>query len=321
MEIDINKQSIFDNKTTKDNISQLIKINKFTLINGDIELPTKIILIKHTENKKGSYYAIISDTPKRENYLFPFKINLNDKTYESCYIANVHKTPIYTGTQIVSTILKFLKTLGFKKTSLMDGASIECAQNKTSLDISLFKLIEKGMTFYQKFGFVMEMNENHERLKEYFDNTDNINKYVHIYLNNFKKIKIVTLHKIYTKLLHLLAKVIEKQDYDNLEIYIYHSIEPYLKKRDEYESYVVNTISDINKFLSLFTKTDSVYLYELMIDLFYNKCDDYSFIQDMIMLNQIYKIKYHNKQLIFPDVALYDKLNMIRYSAKYVKYL
>lgn len=131
--------------------------NKLLIKNGEVELEA---LIERTEilELPGYYsYSLIYDGPEKACYtntLKPFRVLFyNSFTGEingDSYVANFHKTYTYSGTQVITTILKFLKILGSNNVELYDASSTD---DTFSVSLSLIKLIELGRTFYAKFGF------------------------------------------------------------------------------------------------------------------------------------------------------------------------
>ena len=142
--------------SVQDNLKGLIKThgNKFMIINDKIELPAKIELITSKYNTDLEYYSIMYDKP-RNFWLLPFKIDFVDAhkiaINNNCYISNIHKTEEASGTDIMHTILKMLKLLRVNTVYIHDGTTIMC--DGKEVDLSYYKLLEKGLTFYQKFGF------------------------------------------------------------------------------------------------------------------------------------------------------------------------
>lgn len=146
----------------------------------------KVILparIKKTKIKyyPGKYiYTIVYAGKDIGKYAFPpFKVEFWDPNKftvnNNCYIAYIHRTDKYSGTQIVCTLLKFLKKIGVKKAFLHDGSYVR----ETGSSLSLIKLLSVGRTFYSKFGFDFSFSDSHllrafgskKRMKKVFTET------------------------------------------------------------------------------------------------------------------------------------------------------
>jgi len=96
-------------------------------------------------------YELSCDMEKREQVLLPFYIIFQDfikfKKNNNCYIHNIHKTETESGSQIMDSILELLRRLRVHKVHITDGTRVPCGENKTMF-LSLFKIIEKGQTYY-----------------------------------------------------------------------------------------------------------------------------------------------------------------------------
>lgn len=104
-------------------------------------------------NKEYLYgYSIKCDmSPKMQiyNYL-TFMINISR---ERVYIANIRKTQDISGSNVVKTVLKFLKLINVKKAYLYDAAHIVCG-DKFAYSLSFMQTLKETQTFYKKFGFI-----------------------------------------------------------------------------------------------------------------------------------------------------------------------
>ncbi len=315
---DLNDLSITKNFT--DNLQTNLKIAKrlfgerFHIADANIKMPALLYLLVEPHNKKLKYYNLIYDIKERNNWEFPFKIEFLDReTLElnnNCYIANIHKTEEITGTQIVTTILKLLKLLKVEYITLHDGTRIDCG--KREIDLSFFKLIEKGITFYQKFGFRFTISEHsiHERMN--FGKTENMDQILFSYLKKFRKIKLKYYINAYNEILEILFEVLKNQDYENIKIYLYHPKRPFLIKKEETRSKVLALINEIDTTLRILVKSQRTYLYEILIDLFYKKCDDYLNIMSLILENNTFIITYKKKNVKLKNIDIINTLFFIR---------
>lgn len=131
--------------------------NKLLIKNGEVKLEALLERAEILELPGYYSYSLLYDGPDKACYqatLKPFVVSFyNSFTGEingNSYVANFHKTCTYSGTQVITTILKFLKVLGSGSVELYDASSTDDAY---SVSLSLIKLIELGRTFYAKFGF------------------------------------------------------------------------------------------------------------------------------------------------------------------------
>jgi hypothetical protein len=54
---------------------------------------------------------------------------------------------------MVQICLEINRILGVENIFLGDGTQVKCEKNNEKMDLSLLKLIERGMTFYMNLGF------------------------------------------------------------------------------------------------------------------------------------------------------------------------
>lgn len=121
----------------------------FTISYSHVSLPCRITFISH-----GNYYQLEYDDDSLRVYQKPFLIlfvnyftSLDDG--HSCYIENIHKTVDYSGSEIMTVVIKFSRLLGITHFNLIDSAKLE---GDTQL-LSERLLIRSGYSYYQRFGF------------------------------------------------------------------------------------------------------------------------------------------------------------------------
>lgn len=277
-------------------------------------IPVILYQVDYPHNPKVKYYSLIYDITDREDYLFPFKIDFYDvvnlENNNNCYIANIHKTATISGTQMVNFVIKLLVVLRANKVYLNDGARIDC--DNTTIDLSFYKLIERGGTFYQKFGFKFIANETWHRLN--YGTSQNMNHVMLESLRKFKKIKLSYLNAAYEQILDILFAVIRNQDYDNLKIYLGHPTFPYIIRKQNTFNTVNEIVQEINYILSKTKTSERKYLYQLMIDLMKTSCQDYKRIEEFIINNQVYGVKYHRRKILLKHNYIFDDIKIIRNS-------
>lgn len=313
--LDLNYPPEFTNNLQK-NIVMLKKLlgTKFIIKDGDIELPAYLYLVVEPNNKKMKYYSLVYDIEDRDDWLLPFKIAFLDMEKgiinNNCYIANIHKTETISGSTMVTTVLKLLKVLQVEKATLHDGARIDCFTSE--VDLSFFKLLEKGITFYQKFGFKFKMDESSANDIINYGSTQNMIKTLHQALDNIHKIKLDYYRDAYTKILDIIKLIIKNQDYENVKIYLHHPYKPFLVQKDKVKETVLSTVRDIDTLLNITKNTKRKYLTELMIDLLYADCSSYLVLEDLIFKNMFSGIKYKNKGIYLKHHAIFRNLQHIR---------
>jgi len=314
--LDLNKISPLE-QNLQDNLVRLGRTygKKFIIKNDSIELHSKLYL---SEGNHIEYFILKADVEKRYYPLYPFKIefydSVNKEFNNNCYIANIHRTDKFTGTQIMETILKFLKMIGVEIAYLYDGARVVCGNDE--MDLSLFKLIEKGQTFYQKFGFQIDVPE-WQILR--YGNAKNAEKVLIKSLKKFREIKIKDLIDLYKKTIILLSYVIVEQDYKNLDIMIDHYDEPYYTRPEMVRERCIETIKELDQLLEIFQVTQHKFLYKLFVDTVSTNCATYKVLEDYVINNMIYSIVYKKKHIKFPYRDVIRDIVAIRSSRFYIR--
>lgn len=314
---DLNNPPKFTNDLQK-NILILKKSfgSRFKIKDGDIEMPAYLYLVIEPDNKKMKYYSLVYDIEDREDWLLPFKIAFLDMEKaiinNNCYIANIQKIETISGTIMVEIVLKLLKILHVEKAILHDGAHIDCGNSE--VDLSFFKLLEKGITFYQKFGFKFKMQKYASDIISY-DSTENMVKVLHKNLKDIHKIKLDYYREAYVKILDIIKQIIKNQDYDNVKIYLHHPYKPYIVKKDRVREFILSTVRDIDSLLAIIKNSKKKYLTETMIELLYIDCNTYLLLEDLIFKNQFIGIKYRGKGIYLKHSIIFRNLRHIRNNA------
>lgn len=258
------------------------------------------------------YYYLIYDIKDRNNALFPFKIDfISEKNIldNDCYIANIHKTDKISGTNMMNLVIKILRKLNVDTVYLHDGAAVEFSDG-VLVDLTFYKLIEKGITFYQKFGFKFTINNNRYLIRKYgYDK--HLNKFIIKYIDQFKKIKIQNIKKDYNKINNILNLVIANKDYDQLKIYKYNRIRPYLIDQKKNVQIVENMTAKVKTAIRILENSKKKYIYELLIDLWNTNQSDYIEL-DNIINDSKYIIKYHDMKIISKFNKILDMIYIIK---------
>lgn len=274
--------------------------NKFMIKDGNIIVPVSLEIIK-TNNTK--YYSLYYDIEYRDNYLLPFKIDFIDtcsyKLNNNCYIANITKYQNISGSVMVNFVLKILKILKAKIATLYDDTSIRCGDGKIGL--SYFKLIEKQESFYQRFGFkyMLKCNPKEDFFNK-FTSDKGINRFLQNIIESIKKIKLSELLDFYKLIISILIEVNENKNFDDLML-----IKEYIKGYIIYEKEITKKkiksfIKDIQKFIDNLLEANKSYdtMFDLMINIFKNNCELYTFFIDSMVNHYLIGIRYKNKNYI-----------------------
>lgn len=312
--MNLNDNELVFNCDVQQNVEQILNKfgNYFTIIDNNIKLPS--ILTKHN-----NIYELKCDVSIRTNANIDYSIIFADyftlENNNNCYINSIHKSNEFSGTQIVETIIKLLKKINVKKIYVNDGTRIEVIidHKKIKLDLSLFKLIEKGQTFYQRFGFVPTFGNFKDKIL--FKNEPDILDKLHKNLQYLYKLKCKDIKHIYDKVIEIIEKD-KINNYENILIYKYdryaHIIEEscYVHEIAKCEDILKNF-----KELSISLNNDQTF-YKLLINAFYNDHKLYYLFENFVLkYGDVIGIEYNNiKTLLsfcFPIIEICFIKNMI----------
>ena len=242
------------------------------------------------------------------------------KIPHTIYISSISKKEgVISGSESIKFAINIAKHIKeVKKIYLFDGASVKCADtDENSYDLSLYKLLVKNETFYNKFGFYLQYkSKNIQKILEKYA------KQVSQYKNN--------------KIIYELTKIINELEKKNLKL----PIKLYLFElniRDNYRE--INNYMDINKCISYyngiirilnyyknktFGKTIEILQKENcnMFQLFFNYFDKSNYSSSTF--TSICMFKINNKKYNLKFMKKINKLHIIRsgvYNGYYVKKL
>lgn len=282
------------------------------IINGEVELEAVVIKEKMPNFPGNHLYYLIYDGPDIQCYkdtLQPFAINFQDGSTKeingNCYIANFHKTCKYSGTQVICTVLKFLKCLKVKTVELWDGSS----PGENYVPLSLIKLVELGRTFYNKFGFKFNFISDlpltfgtYKNLKEESDESS----------KQMDTIKVKTIKTYYAKLFIILADVVN----NNIEIDYYISLDGNKHEKNIDRTVLFAGLKKIIAWLSLSDDMSDLTLRKLMSDLVKKKNTE--LMMDILGINEfgIYTIK--NKKTKLTGTFLQPLMTLSRLSSAHM---
>ena len=318
------KQYKFTDDVQK-NLRQLEKTfgKSFTIKWDKIIFP----VILHTKTFKSNdvtFYEIYYDMPNRIHDLKPFSIMfIDNKTLElgnASYIANIHRTYNISGSQMMYFVLELQRVLGVEKTILHDGATVNCDGSR--MNLSYIKLLEKGKTFYMKFGFEYEIDKSgwfvmrYKNEKEYKKDLDNT-------IAKIKKIKIDDIIKDYEDILDILVETTKTGDYRNFNIKFVTETE--FKNHDYYyadDPYfaIPDIFRDTFNILHILNGSKDKYFYEFFIKLFNDtvRCHDYLILKKIIADSIIYSIESKNKTAKFKYTPIFNRFSSLKRISSYV---
>lgn len=295
--------------------------NKFIIQYQNLQVPANLY-IAQIKSSNLKFYVLEYDHSYNTDALKPFVIyfvdllNPDEELSYSSYITNIHKTMNITGTEMVKLVIEINKKLGVKKATLYDGANITCPINGQKMDLSFFKLIQYGRTFYTNLGFEFVPDNNYfsskfKSLHELHDKLDDT-------LNKIAKIKISDIKEQYENILKTIIKVIINQDYENLHVAILS--DSYAARSPPETHFVANIKQKITQLydasfavLNILHNTDKIYLRDLLIDLFNDQyCTEYYYLQMYVIDDLTYSIQYHDTHIVRDFVELFGYLYLFR---------
>jgi hypothetical protein len=289
---------------------------------NDYKLPVVLTMIMTKTNKK-KYYSMYYLITNQTLDLYPFKIDFIDiltkQINSNSYISNIHRYETISGSQMIEIVLKINKVLNVTKSYIYDGTTINC--KKLSYDLSFLKLLQTKKTFYMKFGFDFDINNN-TWYTQHFNSKEEANIYIDDLINECRLVKVNDVKKLYQELLNMINSIIQTQSYDKVQIsnrYV-QDIEPFENQLSWLKEDINNSINELfieSKYmLDLLNNTSNKYLYELMIELFNDqeKCPSYDQIFKYLIDNNMYKIIYDSKEINYKLFDCFKLLKNIRYT-------
>ncbi|AYV82102.1 MAG: hypothetical protein Homavirus7_8 [Homavirus sp.] len=289
----------------------------FIIKNGDIILPAQIY---HVYNS--SYYGIRYPIKERIISLLPFDIIFADfctsEKGNDCHINSIHKFMNLSGTQIVETLIKFLKLINVHRISLTDGAIINYSKinNKhIKIDLSLFKLIEKGETFYQRFGFVAGYRSVYH--KSIFEQNGGVDNALKKYLKNINSLKCSELKSMYDKLIKILQTVITTNDYNNVKLYKW---DTFIKSVNN-STHIYDSVNNMKKCIKLhkqfisfiYLLDNEKYFKDLLLNTFNDDKRAYVVLEKNILkYSDIIGIEYGGEKVMLDFLDDFLMLNIIK---------
>jgi hypothetical protein len=307
----------------------IIKLNQHLII-------TYFFLVKTYTNER-EFFRLSYDGEIINGKYFPKKINNSSNIHpliidfidpitaqlnENTYINNIHRTEHITGSEMIETAIKINEILGVKKTYLHDKASI--IHNDIVLNLSLFKLIEKGKTFYSKFGFDFDINNINNYYLNKFDSVDQLKNKVEDLINKIRNIKTSELIRFVKDTLDVLDLVIKNQDFENFSIHrairTIKDVQTDVQSIENPKSNLITIVDKLSIMISILRDIKNEYFYQYLIDCFNHpeKCKYYNEILQFLTLDDIYMIKYKEKEIINNFDLYFKHLNAIKNDHYYV---
>jgi hypothetical protein len=161
-----------------------------------VKIPITIKKLKH-ELLNREFYVMYYDMEldNNKNKLRPFDVwFVNYNTFavdNSAYIANIHKLSNLSGSDVVYFVLEILKELKVKKVSLHDGAEVQCEKNHHDYRLSILKLLEKKETYYMRFGFKPDVEQQSVYIDSKYSNNKSVIDRISDEVDNVRKIEII----------------------------------------------------------------------------------------------------------------------------------
>lgn len=299
---------------------------KFDILFKDKKVPV-VLKKKFDSIWKCSFFELRYDTEKYYSHdLLPFSIIFIDifsqKKENNTFIANIHKTDQLSGSAMVELVLQIQRYLGVRKTWLGDGANVKC-MNKSDMNLSFMKLLEKGETFYMRFGFKMDLDNAYAFAK--FSSEKDLRASLRVLLKDIRKITIKSIIDLHLKIIEILTEVITKRDWDQFKIANYST---QVTTEPELLYYTNDAYVDIPKIFQhaydiiyLLNKSKHTKLIDYLIESFKDQTQCENFIQ--LYSNVIhpkepyYQISYKKKQVTLDYLKKFDYLLLIRNSFWY----
>jgi len=301
--------------------------DEFYIIYNNKHLLVQMIKIILLNDKY--FYRIKYKEGKHNLYHYNFKIDFKDyiNNNPNCsYIANIEKSKLFSGSELVKISLEMNRILGAEKTYLVDESNIHCNSDNQDMSLKLIKLLEKDTTFYMNLGFEFDIQYNS---KYNYSNKKEIEEVYNKLVSKIREIKCETVINELLTIITFINSIItdNKNYYENIDkITIIDVIDEDDKEIVEYynknlivfqDTKLEFLLSILNKNIELLhilrrNKDKYIYLYEFLIHLFKEDCYYYNIFMKHFLYNYRTDIKFENTIYSFESRKLFDTFdNMI----------
>jgi hypothetical protein len=306
----------------QENIDTLFRTfgGNFIIKSGDIELPSVL------EKMYNSDYWYIHFDGKDDNQelLYPYSIIFGDNfTHErnnNCLLANIHKSRNLSGTDIMKIIIKFMQKINVENVYLSDGTKVSCDENN-KFDLSLFKLIEKGKTFYQRFGFKFIPKSLWEKI--IFKNENTVNRELSICLENINRLTCREIKKYYDDMCDIIRDIQRERDFDVTKIFTWNPTSHPKIVESEYYIESANNEQKCDELLKIYTELsnlldEDMLFRDFIIRAFNDKtsCRVYSILEKNIIKSMnpslVVCIEYKSRRVILSLLSDFFMLQTLR---------
>lgn len=299
----------FKSKNLYENLEALP--DRFKITYNDVSLPAKKYI-------KNDIYWIEYDSPTRYTYLKIFEVKfknpVNGSTTDyTCTINYVHKLENVTGTKLIQIILDFLKEIGVKEVFTGDDTGVFCQGHR--IDLSLYLLLKKGYTFYQRLGFEFYINPASTQ-SDVFKNEKEMISTLEKRLGEFHAIKLQTFRLGLIKMFNLLTKIVTDNGYDKVKMSNYYVYSDYIIDVNplDMELRVTNNVIHIMDLLNLIKPTKNITTLTELLMYYYdnNMCHKYSSIISYFNNMPLYSVSYGKTTLINKYIEIFSTIILIR---------
>jgi len=323
--MNISKPNIKMTDNVNNNLDKIVRKygRRFKIHYRQFEIP---VILEKTINNYINYYEMYYDMKERTHWLLPLYIkfidispcenthtNKIDDNITTCYISNVHRTSTITGTQMMEIIIKLLEIIGIKTIKIYDDAHINCKTKKETIDLTLFKLIEKQRGFYEKFGFEYDFSCPKKELL-YEIGTRERAKYIlskSIYFLQNNSVEDILYN--YRKFIDLMRYIKKIKDYKTARLIIKFRKGLIIYSPDENSIKFRSILKDLTNLIRLLIKYKKMTIQDAIIKMFYTNCESYL---NLIMYTadmELRGIKYKNKLVKLKLPIILDELHTIRH--------
>lgn len=273
----------------------------FTIKFGNVLVPV-IFEKRHSNIWQEKFYVLKYHIKKFYNKdLLPFSIwfiNLFEQKLDNkAYIANIHRTDDISGSKMVELVLNIQRCLGVSETFIVDVATVNCG-NET-MELSFIKLLERGITFYMRFGFEFDLTSAFVWGR--FPSKKKLLSTIRELIKDIRKIKIKNIISQQKAIIDILSLATKQQKWNEFHaIYVSESkIEPYeLYYGNDAHTHIPNFFRNAYNIIRILEKTTHIKLVDYLIELFNNgtRCSEYLTLFYTLLVpsypNNYYQISY-----------------------------
>jgi hypothetical protein len=274
-----------------------------------------MIFREHNKGKKNFYHSLQTRDMKLYDLhgiqvLFQYY-----NKYRDAYISNIRKSPevgLMHGKDSIKLCISILDAIGVKRSCLHDGTQITCPDGEGVLDLSMFMIFKKGITYYMQYGFQFEPSGMLDYL---YESKEEMNIHFKSLLKKVYNIKTKGIIKYLSTLFKLILDAVINDDMENIKLYTRSQSDGEVfetKLQDIDKLYFIKHLVFYIPFLCrVLTRTKKTNFVQALLEL---PCKTYLDLHSILTQIDMYKVTYAGRSVVNKFSILLNDIIKIRYA-------